>query len=250
MMKKTTLRLSVFVLAALLLFSALFAVSAAASPVIDDNADVFTAEQEADLTVKMETACNQTGWQLIIYSFDQGLSGDKLRKFCDNYYDRGGFAKDAIMFAIDNESGKRKILAYGDVEHYFDKTNRLDDMADKLLPYTQSGDMYGAAQVFITETEAVHSMGKPNLFVLSLQRRGWIYGLIAAAAGLLFFFGNRSRYKNMGKAGTYDLNANSSVDVAEYADDFVTQHTTVRTIERNNSSSGGHTSGGHASKDF
>ena len=70
---------------------------------------------------------------------------------------------------------------------------------------------------------------------------------------VIFFFVNKSRYKNMGKSGTYDLAANSSVDLKEQQDDFVTQHTTVRTIERSSGSSGGSSDGGgstHGGGDF
>ena len=96
-------------------------------------------------------------------------------------------------------------------------------------------------------------MGKPVLFLESLKSFGVIAGLIGVAAGVIFFFVTKSRYKNMGKSGTYDLAANSSANLEDVEDTFVTQHTTVRTIQKSSSgggSSGGSTSSGHASRDF
>ena len=107
---------------------------------------------------------------------------------------------------------------------------------------------------FGDEAVAVYNMGKPVLFVESLKHFGVIAGLIGVAAGVIFFFVTKSRYKNMGKSGTYDLAANSSANLEDVEDTFVTQHTTVRTIQKSNSSgggsSGGSTSSGHASRDF
>ena len=56
----------------------------------------------------------------------------------------------------------------------------------------------------------------------------------------------------MGKAGTYDLKANSSVDLRDVEDDFVTQHTTVRTIREDNDRDSGssHSGGGNSSGGF
>ena len=86
-----------------------------------------------------------------------------------------------------------------------------------------------------------------------LKRYGWIFGIVAVAAGVIFFAVNNHRYKNLGKSGTYDLAANSKVDLNEVQDDFVTQHTSVRVI-RTESSGGGSSgsSGGssHGGGDF
>ena len=156
------------------------------------------------------------------------------------------------MLVIDRGSGKRDLLTYGDVRNYFKDSSRYDIIKDAMRPYLSSDDMYGATQQFIEKSLEVYGMGKTSALVLSLKKFGWIAGLAGIIIGLLFFVINRSRYKNMGKAGTYDLSANSSVDLHDVQDDFVTQHTTVRTIERQSSSDSGssHSGGGNSSGGF
>ena len=249
MMKKLSLRFTALTFAVLLLFASVMMASAATGT-LDDGAQLFTAAQQSDLQQRLNAASEKTGWQFIIHTANDGVSSGSMESHYDSYYASHSYSADAIMLVIDKASDNRIILSYGDVKSYFKgDTGRYDTIKSAMKPYLSSGDYYTAAQVFIEKASGVSSMGKPNMFVQSLKKVGPFAGIAGVIAAVAFFFVNRSRYKNMGKSGTYDLASNSRVDLNEVEDTFVTQHTTVRTIQRDNDhdssspSSDGHSSG-------
>lgn len=207
---------------------------------LTDDASVFTQEQADELIKQLKEAGESTGWQFIIHTSNDGVSSGNMDSHYDNYYNSHNFEKDAIMLVIDMGSNNRVMRMKGDVKGYFaHDDDRYERIISAMKPYLNKGDMYGASQAFISEAKKVHAMGKTNLFLMSLKKFGIFIGLAAIAVGLIIFFVVKSKYKNMGKQGTYDLAANSSVDLSEVEDTFVTTHTTVRTIQKDSSSSGG-----------
>ena len=254
MIKKASVRVCAALLALMLIAASLMTAFADIQSHMDDTAAVFTnPEQYSAIESKLEQSSEKTGWNILFHSVNKGYKGDSLKNYADNYLNQNGLSGNALLYVYDSVSKKSKILTAGEVDKYFDHTDRLDDMVDKLEPYTKKGDIAGAVMKFGDEAVAVYNMGKPVLFVESLKSFGVIAGLIGVAASVIFFFVTKSRYKNMGKSGTYDLAANSSANLEDVEDTFVTQHTTVRTIQKSSSgggSSGGSTSSGHASRDF
>ena len=255
MRKKLIIRSSALALAVMLIFASVFCAFAEITQTyaITDDAAVFSADEAASLAVKLDEAGSRTGWQFIVHTSNDGISGDDaLERHYNDYYDSQSFAYDAIMLVIDRGSGLRDLLTYGDVRAYFKDSSRYDIIKDAMRPYLEKDDMVGATEQFIEKAVEVHDMGKTSALVLSLRKYGWIAGIASVIAGLAFFLANRSRYKNMGKAGTYDLKANSSVDLRDVEDDFVTQHTTVRTIREDNDRDSGssHSGGGNSSGGF
>ena len=249
MMKKLTLRLTAMTFAVLLLFASVMMASAATGT-LDDSAMIFTTAQAADLQKRLDEASQKTGWQFIIHTSNDGVDSDSMESHYDKYFESRSYNADAIMLVIDKASNNRIILSYGDVKSFFKgDTGRYDTIKSAMKPYLSSGDYYTAACVFIDKASGVYDMGKPNLFTQSLKKTGIFAGIAGVIAGLAFFFVNKSRYKNMGKSGTYDLASNSKVDLNDVEDTFVTQHTTVRTIQKDNDhdssspSSDGHSSG-------
>lgn len=256
MMKRITAGVSALLLTITLLCAATlpaFAVVTKEYAITDDVAE-FTPEQTEDLAEKMKEAGEETGWQIIVHTSKDGIYSDEdLESHYNDYYDRQGFEYDALMLVIDRGSNKRDILCYGKVRDYFKDRSRYDIIKNAMRPYLNQDDMYGATLQFIDKAVEIHDMGAPSALVLSLKKYGWIAGIAAVVAWLLFFFINKSRYKNMGKAGTYDLASNSSVNLTEVEDTFVNQYTTVRTIKSESSSSGGgssHSGGGNSSGGF
>ena len=255
MIKKASVRVCAALLALMLIAASLMTAFADIQSHMDDTAAVFTnPEQYSSIESKLEQSSEKTGWNILFHSVGKGYKGDSLKNYADNYLNQNGLSGNALLYVYDSVSKKSKILTAGEVDKYFDHTDRLDDMVDKLEPYTKKGDIAGAVMKFGDEAVAVYEMGKPVLFLESLKSFGIIAGLVGVAAGVIFFFVTKSRYKNMGKSGTYDLAANSSANLEDVEDTFVTQHTTVRTIQKDSSSgggsSGGSTSSGHASRDF
>lgn len=250
MIKKISVRLTAFS-AAMLLMLASALIAFAASSVIDDSAAVFSPEQQAELTSMMNSACDKTGWQFIIHTSNDAVSSDDMVSHYDSYYSSRGYEDNAIMLVIDMGTNNRQILSYGEVKDYFKSdSSRYDDIKAEMKPYLNNGDMFGASKVFIQKAQEVYDMGKVNKLSVVFKKYGIIIGLVSIAAGVIMYFVVKSKYKNMGKSGTYDLAANSSVDLNEAQDDYVTQHTTVRTIQKESSGSSGSSSDGHSSGTF
>lgn len=250
MMKKLSVSVTALSAAMLLMFASVF-MAFAATAVLDDSAAVFSSEQQADLTSMMNAACDKTGWQFIIHTSNDGVSSDDMVSHYDSYYSSHGYENNAIMLVIDMGTNNRQILSYGEVKDYFKSdSSRYDDIKSAMKSYLNNGDMYGASKVFIQKAQDVYAMGKTNKLVLVLKKYGVIIGLVSIAVGVIMFFVVKSKYKNMGKSGTYDLSANSSVDLREAQDDYVTQHTTVRTIQRESNDSSSSSSDGHSSGTF
>lgn len=255
MIKKASVRVCAPLLALMLIAASLMTAFADIQSHMDDTAPVFTnPEQYSSIESKLEQSSEKTGWNILVYTINKGVSGDELTRCATDYVKSNGLTDNALLLIIDKKSNKMRALTQGKVDAYFDKTDRLDDMMDNIKPYKDSGDYSGAAKKFADEAVAVYEMGKPILILESLKHFGVIAGLIGVAAGVAFFFFTKSRYKNMGKSGTYDLAANSSANLDDVEDTFVTQHTTVRTIQKDNNSgsgsSGGSVSGGHVSKEI
>ena len=257
MMKNLSKRLAALTFAVLLICASALTAFAAPEGVLNDDAQVFTAAETTDLQSRLNTAGEQTGWQIIVCTSVGNLKGESLENHFRSLHQRYGWSSNAIVFVIEkssetaeNNNGTRKIISFGDVKKYFDKTKRYDEMIDKMSPYIDSNNMYAAAVTFIDQAVAVHNMGQPNILLESLKRFGIIIGIVAVAAGVVLFFVIKSKYKNMGKSGTYDLASNSSVNLDDVEDTFVNQYTTVRTIKSDSDNSSGGSSGGGSSRDF
>ena len=89
MMKKVSLRISALMFALLLVCSSMLMVSAATG-YLDDTANRFSAEEKAVLQQKLSEASEKTGWNIIVYTTDQGFSGDALTSCGERYLNEHG----------------------------------------------------------------------------------------------------------------------------------------------------------------
>ena len=185
MIKKASVRVCAALLALMLIAASLMTAFADIQSHMDDTAAVFTnPEQYSAIESKLEQSSEKTGWNILFHSVNKGYKGDSLKNYADNYLNQNGLSGNALLYVYDASSKKSKILTAGEVDKYFNHTDRLDDMVDKLEPYTKKGDIAGAVMKFGDEAVAVYNMGKPVLFVESLKHFGVIAGLIGVAAGV------------------------------------------------------------------
>lgn len=230
---------------------------------LTDDAALFAESEAAGLKAKMEEAGKKTGWQVIIHTDNYGADSDSMSSHYENYYySQSYYESNATMLVFDTESDNRVILNFGSANNYFNGSV-FDDVKSAMKPYLENGDYIGAAEEYVKQVEYAYSSGKveddgasggksSNRFLTSLSR-WWIYLLIALAVFGLFILINRSRYKNMGKSGTYDLKKNSQLRLLDQQDVIVDRHTTYTTINTGSGSSSGGSSGGgsgHSSGSF
>lgn len=234
-----------------------------------DDADLFTYDEETQLTEKLERTANATGWDVLVYTNYNGVEQYEMKEYCREYYlnyvnEVNSYSSGGVVLNIDMSSREMYIFPYENAMDYF-SDNRLDSVLDEVQDCLVDGDYYSAVEVFALTTEEYYYNGidyddstdnlyagdTDNLrisqrFLLVLKEYGIIIVVVSIAAGMLSVVFTKKRYKNHGKSGTYDLRANSSTTLYEKEDIFLHKSVSVTTIS--SSSSGGGRSGGGGSR--
>lgn len=238
-----------------------------------DEAKLFDAAGSEQLSATLEKTGRETGWQVSVFTTSYNISADQMDSYYNNYYDnhREWFTTDSAMLIIDTGSNNRYILTHGSAEAYF-TDERMTQIKSEMKPYLNDNDMLGAAKTFAAVNAEFYRSGIPengghsnhvdgvdpnkaaeeqekknNKLGYVLSHYGWIFGLVALAAGGIFAGVNVGRYKYNGKGGTYNLKENSRMNLVDQQDVFVNKHTTFTTINTSSGSSGGSSGGGSSS---
>lgn len=247
----------------LLAFSCGTAFAASAKRVIDD-AELFTEGELGQVTQSLTEASDETGWDVLVYTNHNGYDIDNnLAYECDRYYNDNGFGTGAnasgVMLTIDMGSRCTYILTKGDAERYF-TDSRIGDLNNSVLDALGSGDAVQACKSFADGVSGAYRADVPDNgsysnITTEPEKKSYnfvipvVAGIIGVIVGLIFFLVTVNRYKHNGKYGTYDLNKNSSMQLRDRQDVFLTKHTTYTTDPPPQSSSGssGGSSGGGSS---
>lgn len=261
-MMKYTKRASALVCAILLVLCTSVTVFAEALYKLNDAADIFTPDEDTIIEEQLNEATEITGWEVVIYTNTRNTPSYEMEDVCNNFYDVADFGvgedKSGVMLTIDMASREMYILTKGDAMYYFDD-ERLDDILDNVVYYLADDEYYEAAQAFIDDVKLYHSSGKPengsysNVYIAGedefdggdvafMVLIAFGVGLVAAVLSVVFV---SLRYKNHGKAGTYDLRSNSTVHLTDKQDIFLHKSVTVHT--ESSSSGSGRSSGGSRS---
>ncbi len=236
---------------------------AESSQKLTDDASLYTNYEAEEITDMLENATETTGWDIIIYTNYNDVDEYDMEDYCNNYYDDNGYGigydKNGVFLTIDMGSRQMYIITKGDAMYYFND-DRVDNILDAVQYDLSSADYYSAAEDFVEYTLDYYNKGEPESgtfsnaeinkkadhpVVYSLIHYGipsLIVGIIIAFLSVLFIW---LRYKSNGKAGTYDLNANSVTTLTNSNDIFLTKHVSVTTIQ-SSSGGGGHSGGGHS----
>ncbi len=233
-----------------------------------DDADLLSYDEETQLIEKLERTADTTGWNVLVYTNNNGVEAYDMKEYCREYYldyvEDAGLYSSGVMLNIDMSSRSMFVFTYEYAMDYF-TDDRLDSLLDEVQNYLAEGDYYSAVEVFVLTTEEYYNDGidiydsTDNLYmsdteVLSgsqrffyvLKKYGIIILIIAAAAGALSVVFINKRYKDHGKSGTYDLKSNSSTTLYDKEDIFLHKSVSVTTIS--SSSSGGSRSSGGRSR--
>lgn len=144
MKKRITALLLVLVLGIFLAFPA------AAAPVvgdtyglIDDGADLLTEEQEAKLTVYLESLGKKLDISLVVVTVDSVGSKSPMA-YADDYYDTYGFLPDGALFLVSMEYRDWWVSTTGKCEDEISS----DEIEDAVVSYLSSGSYYAAFEAF------------------------------------------------------------------------------------------------------
>ncbi len=233
------LLLQVLVLASVLSFNSLLVNAAAVSSTyIEDDADIFTVNEEEILTKKMKSLQKKYDMDIIILTVD-GLNGHSAKRYIDDYVDAhcdaGLLSEDVVISLRDIEDRWIEIRGYGKAMTYITDT-RVDTILDDMTSTLRQDKYYDAYSIFLDDVDTF--LGRhPNPLTWT-----WVQAIIGLVIGgiITAVMVSHSKGKVTTDSRTYLDQANSGL-VAK-RDMYIT--TTVRRIHRPQSSSGSSSGGG------
>ena len=141
--------LSFLLLAVLLTLSFPFA-AAAASPRLDDGADLLSYEEERKLLYLLDSFSAERGVDYVIVTVPS-MGGKTERQYADDYYDTHGYRTDGILLLIDMETRSYYESTAGSLQDYFEYY--YENLEDDFVSYLSYGDYYGAFSRFVSSAD-------------------------------------------------------------------------------------------------
>ncbi len=142
-----------FVLTLILLVTLALPVSASL-PLVVDNADLLTAEEEMELEAFLKEQSDRANGDLVVLTVPS-LDGNTAQAYADDYFDYTGYGRgenwNGALFLVAMEERQWAISTCGDV---FDAMTEsaLDTLEDYVIPYLSDGYYYDAFREFADTT--------------------------------------------------------------------------------------------------
>ncbi len=260
---KSLLKITVSLTAALLACLCLGINSFAAEIYFEDNAGLYSDEQEKELMTEQQELCNYTGWNIAVITTDIDFPEDGYDaiEYAEARYKAlfGSYDADGILFLID--LGYRHFAIGGETDVYYFNDPRVNKMLDrcekKYYDYDDMGNIreyfscvreFYDAGPFTNEDNYSSENSYYNENSVPLSELLLIIcgsGLITAGIGVAVVL---TRYKFHAKTNAACYIRSGGVDMYESSDVFI-RETVTRTKNANSSSGGGShhgSSGGHS----
>lgn len=151
-MKKLLRMLSMLTMLAAFALSPAFALSG-----VYDASNVFSADEEANLSTRVEQLEAQTdGWKFAIVTTDNA-EGKTARDYADDRWDASGDADGALVL-FDFDNGEVYISCAGDAMALYTDA-RVESILDEMFVYIPDGAYYDAAVAFIDSAARYYEAG-------------------------------------------------------------------------------------------
>ena len=249
-----------FLLLVCLMLCFLSAAQAEPSRLIDD-ADLFTAQEEAELLGLISDFQRETGMDFVIYTSDTYHS-ESLADLADDKYDYGGYGLDdefsGVLYLIDMYERTPYLSTTGAMIDYM-TDQRIEAAHNSSYDFLASGQYADAAAQMIYSVYGYWEAGIPEgqyrYDIITGQRltgrhkvltgsEVLVCALIGLVVALLFAKTVQGRYTLKGSTYQYDFRENSTVNLTRERDDFIRTTTTrVRKVQSSSGGSGGHSGG-------
>lgn len=136
----------------LMLFS--LALPAAASlPLIIDEAELLSAEEEQQLEERAQSLASTYEMDVVILTVDS-LSGSSAQDYADDYYDNNNYGQgteySGLLFLLAMEEREWYISTCGNAIYAFTDYG-LERLGQLVVPYLSGGDYYGGFTCFLEE---------------------------------------------------------------------------------------------------
>lgn len=265
-MMKNIKRLAAALFAMSIVACSAFTASAEATDKLIDDADLYSASEEAVIEANLEEASKRTGWDFIIYTNYNNVESYDMQDYCDEYYINHGYGKNTddrgIFLVIDMSSREMYVTTKGDTMYYF-SDSRVDNILDDVQFALMDAEYMEAAEYFVEDAVGYYNQGKPSSGSFSnveyveknenplwyvIRSYGIVILLVSMGIAALSAIGVKKKYQNNGRENTYDLASNSKVRLVEKEDTFLTRNVSVTTVSSSSSSSGRRSGGGSRSR--
>lgn len=219
----------------------------ASAPLVVDEADLLSAQEERALTTQLESLQNTLGIDVVVLTVTS-LNGTGPMVYADDYFDYNGYGTDGVLLLLDMGGRNWRISTAGSCIAPVD----ADRIGDYIVPYLSAGEYYTAFSLFANLVKAAmeRSEGKGEYIVDSYGNvhfqpkvthwyDGWWQCLLAGAlAGgitvAVMALGMKSvRSKNSAS----DYVEHDSFELTRREDIFLYQTLSKRAKPKNNSGS-------------
>ena len=233
---------------------------------IRDDADLFTAEEEAAIAQRIRQFQQSTGMDFVVMTSRKSHPGLTATQLADDYYDYGGFGLDA------ENSGVAYFIDMAERYHYLSTTGHMIDVMtdariasaiESTTSYLSGGRYADAVLRMIDIVEDYYRRGIPEGQyqydiitgqVLTARHKALtstellVSGVIAVIVGFIFYSSVHGSYKLKGNTYHYSVNENSTLRMTDTEDTYThTTTTRVRKPDPPRSSGGGFSGGGGGS---
>lgn len=220
--------------------------SFAAKIFFEDNANLYTDEQEAKLMKEQQELCDYTGWNIAVITTDIDFPTDgwEAVEYAERRYKEiyGSYEASGILYLID--TGYRHFAIGGEPDLYYFNDARVRSMYERCKEKYYAYDDMGNVETYFQCVREYYDKGDfsgDNTVIIIVA--GLIAGIAAAAIGVGIVI---HRYKFHSTTGASNYIRSGSVDMYRKNDTYL-RETVTRTKIESSSGGGGHgSSGGHS----
>ena len=119
---------------------------------LDDQADVLSDSEEAEVAAKLDEVSAQLDADLIVVTVNESImAGRTDEEFADDYYDTHLYATDGVLLMVNVEAGYKYLSTVGKgIDVY--TPDAMSALADTINPYLSSRNYAGAFTAFADKT--------------------------------------------------------------------------------------------------
>lgn len=236
-------------------------VSAWADPaVVDDQAELFSQEEEQELTSRIGELTADWHMDFVVVTTEDA-EGKTSEEYADDYYDYNGYADDGVLYLIDLDNGSVWISTKGKMIRYLTDA-RVDAVIDAGYENLKDKDYAEGILQMLNETESYLEDGIPSnqynydteTGKVSRYRSITVYEALGAAVVALLCGGGfvvavLGSYRLKRKTYRYPYESQAKVRFTRRDDQYVNRIITHRRIPKNPppGSGGGGGGGGQSS---
>lgn len=228
-------------------------------PLLIDDADLLSAQEEATLLSKLEEISSRQGMDVAVITVET-LGSRDVQAYTDDFYDYYGYgqgeSKDGVMFLISMSERMVHMTAVGKAIRTFTDAGRDFILDEYVMPQIKKSNYAKAFDIFATKCDEFITQAKTDIpFDVYNMPRGrfkrpddtWI--LVAIIAGVFVTLLVSKNLKKQMKTVEFKAEANNytvpgSMNLTESSDRFVTTRTTQRVIQDGSRGGGGSGGGG------